>query len=57
MPAPRRPDDCPTCDECGDWAEWSDRDQMYLCDECLEYYDDWTKPDPLEDRESQPHFL
>lgn len=45
MPYPRHYDDQPRCDECGDWAEWHDASQTYLCDICEE---EWNERHPVD---------
>lgn len=38
MPRPRAFDDEPRCDECGQYGEWHDGEQAYLCE--------WCEPEP-----------
>lgn len=34
MPRPSSPLDQPRCDECGQYGEWHDGEQAYLCEWC-----------------------
>lgn len=34
MPRPSAHDDQPRCDECGNYGEWHDGEQAYLCEWC-----------------------
>lgn len=47
MPRPLNHDDQPRCDECGNYGEWHDGEQQYLCE--------WCEPEPAaQEEESEP---
>lgn len=45
MPRPSSPLDQPRCDECGQYGEWHDGEQAYLCE--------WCEPEPEAEDEGE----
>ena len=48
MPRPSCHDSQSTCDECGQYGEWHDGEQAYLCE--------WCEPEPVVQDEGELEF-